>query len=408
MDEKTSNTAFVGVKVADFTWSIAGPLISKLLADNGATVVKVESPTRLCILRTSAPFKDKKPGKNRSGYFAWQNANKYSICLDLGKPEAKDIARRLIAWADISMEAFRPGTMEQWGLGYEEIKKINPRAVMLSSSSQGQTGPHAKFAALGIPLVGLAGFSQFLGWPDGSPLPFPMAYTDALSPRLAAAALIAALIYKRRTGKGQCIDVSQVESSLQFLTPMILNYTANGKEGQLLGNSHPSAAPHGIYKCKGEERWCAISASTDRQWQAFCDVLQNPAWTKEAKFATLSGRKENESELNRLIESWTVNKSPEEVMVKMQAAEVPAGVVKDARDLYEDPQLRARQLFWETKHKELGKFTSLGQAFRLSKTPAKLSIASPLLGEHTEYVCTELLGMSAEQFKKISQSGAFG
>jgi benzylsuccinate CoA-transferase BbsF subunit len=408
MNEKTINTAFAGVKVADFSWSVAGPLISKFLADNGATVVRVESPSRLCILRTSAPFKDKKPGQNRSGYFAWQNANKYSISLDLNKPEARGIAQQLIAWGDIVMEAFRPGTMEQWGLGYEEVKKINPKAIMLSSSSQGQTGPHAKFAALGIPLVGLAGFSQFLGWPDGGPLPFPMAYTDALSPRLAAAVLIAALIYKRRTGRGQYIDVSQVESSLQFLAPMILNYTSNGKEGQLLGNSHPSSAPHGIYKCNGQERWCAISVSTDQQWQAFCNVLQNPAWIKENRFATFLGRKENETELNRLIEQWTINHKPEEIMVKMQAAGVPAGVVKNARDLYEDPQLRARQLFWKTEHKELGKFTSLGQAFRLSKTPARLSRAAPLLGEHTEYVCTELLGISAEQFKKIRQSDAFG
>jgi len=294
------------------------------------------------------------------------------------------------------------------GLSYEEIKKINPNALMLSSSSQGQTGPHAKFAALGIPLVGLAGFSQFLGWPDGGHLPFPMAYTDAVSPRLAVTALIAALIYKRRTGRGQYIDVSQVESSLQFLAPMILNYTANGREGQLLGNAHPAAAPHGIYRCKGQERWCAIAVFSDQQWRAFCDVLGNPAWVKENRFATFLNRKENEQELNQLIEQWTIDRSPEEVMTEMQAAGVLAGVVKNAKDLYEDPQLRAGQIFWETEHRELGKFTSLGQAFRLSRTPARLFRAAPLIGEHTEYVCTELLEISAEEFEKLRQSGAFG
>lgn len=408
MSEKNTKTTFEGVKVADFSWSVAGPLVTKYLADYGAVVVRIESPSHPCILRTSPPFKDEEPGLDQAGYFAWYNPNKYSIHLDLEKFEARQLAQRLVAWADIVVESFSPGTMERWGLSYKEIKKTKPGIIMLSSSSQGQTGPFAKFASLGIPLVGLGGFSRFLGWPDRGPLPFPMAYTDIISPRFAAAALIAALIYRRRTGMGQHIDIAQLESSLQFLTPAILDYTVNDRDGRLFGNSHPSAAPHGIYRCKGEDRWCTIAVFTDGEWQAFCNVLGNPAWGGEPKFATFLRRKENELELNKLIEQWTSRHAPEEVMEKMQAAGVAAGVVKNAKDLYEDPQLRARQLFWETKHEKLGEFTSLGQASRLSRTPAKLRRPSPLSGEHTEYVCTQLLGMPDEEFIELWQSGVFG
>lgn len=403
-----TDTAFNGVKVADFSWAVAGPLATKYLADHGATVVRIESPKRPCILRTSPPFKDEKPGFDRAGYFAWYNPNKYSIVLDLDKAEAKEVARKLIAWSDIVVESFSPGTIKSWGFGYEKVSKIKPNIIMLSSSSQGQTGPFAKFSSLGIPLVGLAGFSQFLGWPDHCALPFPMAYSDIVSSRLTVAALIAALIYKRRTGKGQYIDISQVESSLQFLAPMILAYTANGREGQLLGNSHPSAAPHSIYRCRGEDTWCAIAVFTDEEWQALCNVLGDPGWSKETRFATFLGRKENEIELNGLIEEWTMKHSPEEVMTEMQAAGVAAGVVQSNRDLHQDKQLKSRQLFWETEHEELGTFPSLGQAFRLSGTPSRPFRPAPLLGKHTEYVCTELLGMSDEEFVGLLQSGAFG
>lgn len=403
-----ANGAFDGVKVADFSWSVVGPLTSKYLGDHGAAVVRIEAVDRPCILRTSPPFKDRKPGHNRAGYFAWYNPNKYSICLNLNKPEGREVAQRLVAWADIVVEAFSPGTMERWGLSYEELRKTKPDIIMLSTSSQGQNGHFAKFSSLGIPLVGLIGFSQFLGWPDHGPLPFPMAYSDTVTPRFAAAALIAALIYRHKTGEGQYIDIAQTEASLQFLAPMLLDYTVNKREGQMLGNSSPYAAPHGIYRCKGEDRWCAIAVFTDEEWQGLCGVLSNPAWTKEAKFATLLGRKENEAELNELIEAWTRNYTAVEVMTKLQTAGVAAGVVSNARDLYEDPQLEERGLFWKTEHKELGQFTSLGQAFRLSKTPAKLYRPAPLVGEHIEYVCTELLGMSDKEFVQLWQSGIFG
>ncbi|MBW1791963.1 MAG: CoA transferase [Deltaproteobacteria bacterium] len=398
--------ALEDVKVADFSWLLAGPLVTKYLADYGATVIRIESMKRPGIERTSPPQKEGRPGVNRAGYFAYFNPNKYSMALDLNRPKALDVAKRLIAWSDVVVENFAPGIMEKWGLGYEHLRELKPDIIMLRSSSQGQTGPFAKFATLGIPLVGLCGFSHFLGWPDREVLPFSMAYTDMISPRFAASALIGALDYRRRTGKGQCLDMSQLECGMQFLGPMVLNYAVNGRKGGRSGNSSPSAVPHGAYRCKGEERWCAIAVFTDQEWEAFCGVLNEP-WTKDERFATFAGRKENEAELNKLTEGWTINYPAEEIVERLQGAGIAAGVVKNAEDIYNDPQLRARGFFWPAKHAELGDFTVFGQPAKLSKTPAELRMPPPLLGEHTEYVCTKILGIPDDEFVALYNSGIF-
>jgi len=400
--------ALAGLKVADFGWVIAGPLITKCLGDHGATVVRVEANSRPCLVRTTPPYKDGKAGLNRAGYFAYVNPNKYSITIDLNNAKGIEVAKKLVGWSDVVVENFTPRQMERWGLSYEELKRIKPDIIMVRSSNQGQTGPHASFAALGLSLTGLAGFPEVTGWPDRSPLPLPMAYSDFVSPRFGVAALLAALDYRRRTGKGQCIDLSQVECGIHFLAPMMLDYVANSREPNRLGNSCPYAAPHGVYRCKGEDRWCALAVFTDEEWQAFCRVLGNPGWTRDSRFTTMLSRKENEAKLNKLIEEWTENHAPEEVMVKVQQAGVAAAVVKNAKDVYEDPQLRHRGFLWLMEHGEIGSFTCFGQPFELSKTPAKLKMPSPLLGEHTEYVCTNILQMADQEFIELWQSGAFG
>ncbi|MFC2001016.1 CaiB/BaiF CoA transferase family protein [Chloroflexota bacterium] len=396
------------LKVVQFSWVIAGPFIVKYLADHGATVVKVESPRRPELARQVTPFKDDQPGPDRAGYFAHWNANRYSMSLDLDNPEAIEVAKKLVAWGDIVSENFSPGMMERWGLGYEDLKKIKPDIIMVRSSAQGQTGPRGHFRALGIALSSLAGLTYFTGWPDQPPLAPPHAHSDVLSPRLGAVALLAALDYRQRTGKGQCIDISMLETTIPFLAPFILDYTANKREGERVGNSCSYASPHGIYRCQGDDRWCAIAVSNDQEWNAFCGVLGNPPWTKELKFATLLGRKQNEEALNRLVEEWSTRFTAEEVMTAMQTAGVAAGVVTNSKDVCEDPQLKERQHFWNLKHPVLGEFPHLGQPFKLSKTPAKGRMPSPCLGEHTEYVATKFLGMSHEEFVDLSNSGVFG
>jgi len=398
---------FEGIKIIDFGWAIAGPLTLKYLADYGATVICVESFQRPDLLRTATPYKDEVAGVDRAGYFAYFAANRYSISLNLNKPNGQDIARKLVAWADVVADSHRPGVMERWKLGYDDVVKIKPDIIMIRNSNQGLTGPAATHPGLGNHINGLAGIVNLVGWPEQEPISLMVAYSDYLVPHFAAAALIGALDYHRKTGKGQLLDISQFEVSLQLLLPALINYSINGSEEKLKGNSCDYAAPHGAFRCKGDDRWCVISVFNDLEWQAFCSVIGKPDWSKEPEFSNLRGRKENEAQLNSLIEQWTMQHEAEEVMRLLQKAGVAAGVVQNAKDLYDDIQLKERECFWIANHKELGKFTHLGQPSRLSKTPAKLHRAAPCLGEHTEYVCRELLGMSEEEYDECIIEGIF-
>lgn len=398
---------FEGIKIIDFGWAIAGPLTLKYLADYGATVICVESFQRPDLLRTATPYKDEVAGVDRAGYFAYFAANRYSISLNLNKPNGQDIARKLVAWADVVADSHRPGVMERWKLGYDDVVKIKPDIIMIRNSNQGLTGPAATHPGLGNHINGLAGIVNLVGWPEQEPISLMVAYSDYLVPHFAAAALIGALDYHRKTGKGQLLDISQFEVSLQLLLPALINYSINGSEEKLKGNSCDYAAPHGAFRCKGDDRWCVISVFNDLEWQAFCSVIGKPDWSKEPEFSNLRGRKENEAQLNSLIEQWTMQHEAEEVMRLLQKAGVAAGVVQNAKDLYDDIQLKERECFWIANHKELGKFTHLGQPSRLSKTPAKLHRAAPCLGEHTEYVCRELLGMSEEEYDECLIEGIF-
>jgi benzylsuccinate CoA-transferase BbsF subunit len=254
----------------------------------------------------------------------------------------------------------------------------------------------------------LAGFVNLVGWQGKEPISLMVAYTDYLTPHFAAASLVGALDYRRKTGKGQLLDLSQLEVGLQLISPLLLNYIVNGREEKAKGNSCDYAAPHGAYRCKGEDRWCVISVFSDEEWRSFCKAIGEPQWTKETKFSTLKGRKENEEELNRLVEEWTKEHDPYDVMMILQEAGVSAGVVQNGKDLYNDPHLRERECFWALEHKELGRFSHLGQPSILSETRAKLNRPAPCLGEHTEYICREFLGMSEDEFDKYLIEGAFG
>ena len=402
-----SKKVFEGLKIIDFGWAIAGPLTLKYLADYGATVICIESTQRPDLLRTATPYKDEIPGVDRAGYFAYFAANKYSITLNLNKPEGLEIARSLISGADVVADSHRPGVMERWKLGYEDIVKIKPDIIMIRNSNQGLTGPAATHPGLGNHINGLAGIVNCVGWPEQEPISLMVAYSDYLVPHFAAAALIGALDYRRKTGKGQLLDISQFEVGLQLLSPAIVNYNCNGTEEKAKGNSCDFAAPHAVYKCQGDDRWCTISIFDDAEWQSFCNVTGNTGWIGKPEFSTLAARKANEAMLNNMVEQWTRNHTPEEVMKIMQQAGVSAGVVQNAKDLYNDIQLKERECFWKSEHKELGNFSHLGQPSLLSRNKAELFRSSPCLGEHTEYICRELLGIPEEQFDKYLLEGVF-
>lgn len=399
---------FDGLQIVSFSWAIVGPLTMKYFADYGANVIRIESSTYPDANRINAPMKDGISGINRAGYYNFYNANLQSMTLNMRHPKGLDVAKRLVAKADVVMENFAAGVMEKWGLSFDVLKEIKPDIIMLRQSGFGTPGPYAKLPAFGMTLAGITGIPNFIGWPDSSPLPIGVAaYTDYICPRFASAALIAALDYRNKTGKGQCLDLSQFETSLYFILPAILDNEVNGREPSRVGNKCSYAAPHNVYRCQGDDRWCAIAVITEEQWESFCKVTGNNSLVKDPKFATILPRKKNEGELDTIVEAWTVERTPEEVMEKMQAAAVPAAVVQNAADVYEDPQLKHREAHWQLSHPEIGLTSHLGSAFQLSDTPAQGRTPAPCMGEHTEQVCHEFLNMSDEEFVQLANEGVF-
>jgi len=402
-----ADKVFKDLKIASFSWALVGPLTLKFFADHGATVIRVETSLRPCVTRTSAPYKDGIPGLNRSGYYNHFSANMMSLSLNMKNPRGIGVAKDLIAWSDVVMENFTPGVMDKWGLGYEELKKIKSDIIMVRQNGFGIEGPYKNLAAFGMILAAIAGIPNYIGWPDGGPLPVGVgAYTDGISPRFASAALIAALDYRDRTGKGQLIDFAQFETSLYYLLPGLLDTAINKREPVRGGNAVGYASPHNVYPCKGEERWCTIAVTDDTQWEALCNTIGKPQLVKDPRFDTLQHRKENEKALDAVIESWTTERMPEEVMTVLQAAGVAAGIVENAADVYNDPQLRERGLLWPIEHSEMGKFTHLGSSMVLSKTPARAATPSPCMGEHNEYILTKILGKTDTEFKELLAAGA--
>ena len=397
--------ALEGVKVIDFSWVVAGPTATKCLGDHGATVIKVESLNRLGLYRSLAPYAAGIPGVNRSLPFTAYNTSKYGITLNLNHQRGVEVCKRLVAWADVVIESFTAGTMERWKLGYEDLSEVKPEIIMVRASIQGQTGPRSRQPGLGTMMQGSAGYTHLVGWPDRPPVQPSVPITDFISAWYIVIITLAALDYRFRTGKGLYVDLSQLEAGISALSPAVLDYSANRRLQGRVGNRSSRACPHGVFRCRGDDRWCAISISQDKEWESFCRVV-NRRWTEDSRFATLIGRKENEDELERLIEEWTLGFSAEEVMTKLQQANVPAGVVENCQDLANDPQLRYRQHFRTVEHPEIGSYINATPSFRLSKTPCKFR-PSPCLGEHNHYVYKEILGMSDEEFVDLLAEGVF-
>ncbi|MFC2058128.1 CaiB/BaiF CoA transferase family protein [Chloroflexota bacterium] len=398
--------ALKGIQVVDFSWIFTGPIATTFLADHGAEVIKIESATRPDGTRMLKPFKDGIEGLNRSGIFANYNSGKLSMNLNLHNARGIELAKKLVAKADIVLETFRPGVMKKLGLDYEELRKVKPDIIMTSMTMFGQYGPCSQQPAIGQFLQASSGFVHLLGWTDRPPALPASPYTDYIAPWFVLMALMGALDFRRRTGKGQYIDLAMQEASMHFLTPEILDYAVNGRVQNRAGNRHPTAAPHGVYPCRGEDRWCAIAAFNDEEWQSLCSVLGNPEWAGEQRFASLSGRRQNSEKLDGLIAEWTINHSPEEVMTMLQDAGVAAGVVETGEDIVDhDPQLKYRKHFVVLDHPEMGPHLTERPPFNLSKTLSGPQNPAPCFGEHTEYVCRDILGIDDEEFAELVDAG---
>lgn len=404
-----NKNACAGVKVVEFAAYAAGPVVGKHLADFGATVVHVESKSRPDGFRMQyPPYKDNKTGVNRSGTFGICNNNKYGITINLKAPGGTGLAKRVVAWADVVIENFTPGTMGKLGLGYEELERVNPRVIMLSTCNQGQEGPHANHPGFGSQLTSLSGFTYLTGYQGGMLSLLYGPYIDFIGVGYGLIAVLAALDHRRRTGRGMYIDLAQYENGLQFLCPAILEYNVNGRVMERMGNRHRYAAPHGMYPCLGEDRWIAMSVFSDRDWQLLKAAMGSPAWAEDQRFVTVPGRKRHENELDELIGEWTQQFTPGELMAKLQSAGVCAGVFNRTKELYSDPQYVHRNIWRGVEHPEMGIFHYQGPPFELSETPAVLDRPSPCLGEHNELVFKGFLEIGEEEYRDLVAGGAIG
>lgn len=403
-----ADQALSGIRVIEFGAYAAGPTIGKHLADHGAQVIHVESRLRPDGFRTHyPPYKDHRPGLERSGLFALGNNNKLDITLNLKHPRGVEVARALVARSDAVVENFTPGTLGRLGLGWQELSRVNPRLVMLSTCNQGQTGPHAQHPGFGSHLSSLAGFTQLIGYSDSEPMLLYGPYIDYIAVGFGVLALVAALDYRRRSGRGQYIDLSQLESGLQFQARVVLDYAANGRVARRHGNHHPYAAPHDAFPCQGEDAWVAISVHDDRQWEAVVRALGSPAWARDPRFATVLGRKQHEAELAEHLAAWTRQRTPREAEAVLQAAGVHAAAVNAMPDLFTDPQIQHRGVWQYLDHPEIGHHAYESSPWILSETPGRIHSPAPLLGQHNHSVYTGVLGLSETEYRELEAEGVF-
>jgi crotonobetainyl-CoA:carnitine CoA-transferase CaiB-like acyl-CoA transferase len=410
-----AKTALDGIKVADFSWFGAGPICANHLATYGATVVRVESETHIDALRTVAPFAKGKTGYNVSGYFNNYNAGKLGITLNLNTEKGKEIALKLVEWADIFLTNITPRVIERWGLTYDRLEPVNPRLIACYQPMQGYDGPHRDFLGFGAVLTPITGYNYLSGFPERQPFGLGTNYPDyVVNPGHTLIAILAALHYRNRTGKGQRVECAQLPSSAAPLGPAVFDYTVNGRVQTRAGNRLPYAAPHGAFKCKPltegamppDQRWIAIACFTEDEWRALVKVMGDPEWASDAKFESLAGRKENEDELETNVSEWTADKDAYDLMRELQGNGVPAGVVQSAREVLDhDEHLKERGYYVYLDHPETGRAAYDGPPAVLSKTPGHLRAPAPMLGEHTEYVCKEILGIGEEEMAELLVEG---
>jgi len=399
---------FAGTTLLEFGGGAAGPVATRYLADHGATVIRVESKRRPDFLRTLKLTPTTPGGVDASEHFGVLNANKLSVALDLTKPDGVAVARRLALWADCIAENFAPGAMAKWGLDYVTLVAERPDLVMISTCLNGQTGPQRSYPGFGGQGSALSGFNHFTGWPDREPLGPYGTITDSLSPRFAALLLASALLHRQRTGRGQHIDLAQVEGGITCLAEAMLAFTANGEVLERLGNRSPHAVPHGVFRCKDrgtDERWVAIAVHDDADWQRLAGALGRPAWALDASLTTLPGRAARAGEIECKLDGWTRERTQQEAVATLLAAGIDAAPVEDLGDLHDDPQLAHRVHFRSVEHPVLSTHPVETHAMRFSAMEPTLRLPAPRLGQHTEHVLRELLGIGAEEYARLAAAG---
>jgi benzylsuccinate CoA-transferase BbsF subunit len=381
MIKKNSQPILHDVRILDFTWALAGPYATRLLADFGAEVIKVQSP-----------LMESPDNALMQGYYNTWNRNKLGITLNMNKPEGVALAKRLAGICDAVVENFTPRVMANWGLDYANLKKIKPDIIMISMSVMGGKSPKSHYSGYGPTVHALSGMTRLTSFPGQPPTGPGFSYADHVAGLYASVALLGALEERQKTGKGRHIDIPENDVMAGLL---------EGSADQPMGNDFLIAAPHNVYRCKGENRWCAIAVFTEEEWRGLKQALGNPAWAEDRRFAELSGRRENRDELDRLISEWTQKHTVEEAMSLLQRKGVAAGVVQDASELTQDPQLKARGFFIEGAKSPLIDVSPI----RMSASAAEYKRAAPEAGQDNDYVYGELLGISSREMAGLKKKG---
>lgn len=394
-----------GVRVADFSWAWAGAHATELLAFMGAEVIKIESMRHLDFARVMS-FTTAQSFENIDGSSVFNDINlgKLSIRLDLSQPKAIELAKKLVSTSNIVVQNMRPGVMDRLGLGYEALKKVKPDIIYLSSSARGAIGPERKYSGYAPNFAASSGISYITGTPDSEPA-FLAGEVDLISAATSTLAILAALNCHLDTGAGQHIDLSSSETISVLIGEVLMDYIVNGRVQTSRGNLDEFMAPHNCYRCKGEDEWISIAVATDGEWDALCNVLNDHCWTKEQRFLTASARWQNQEEIDSLIEQWTMNYSHYEIMDIFQRAGVAAIPCFNAEEMFTNSHLKHRQCWMKVVHPVLGEQTVVAPPWKFSATPAKISSPSPLLGQHSNYVFGELLGLTGDEIKLLEEEG---
>ncbi len=405
--QATGKLALEGIRVLDFTWGGAGPFATKVLADNGAEVIKVETNTHYDFPRTMGPYAGGVKGVNRSAYFTNRNSGKRSISINLKKKEAVQALKRLVPTVDIVANNFRAGVLEKLGFGYQQLASMRPDLIYVSMPLQGSAGPQAEFSGVGHTLNVLAGIFGVTGYEDGTLVGPGTNYPDhSVNPGHALVAIMSALVHRQKTGRGQYIEVSQLESTMNLLGPDILAYSLTRKNPVVMGNTSATHAPYGVFPAS-DDRWIAIAVETDEQWNALCSVASDQPWASDRSLATVGGRLAAAERLRETVRAWTRGRDAHELMHALQAKGVPAGAVQNAKDLVErDEQIAARGAFVTVDHPEMGPVVYNKAPYKLSRTDPQIRSA-PLIGQHNDEVFREWAGIDAEEMERLAKLEAF-
>lgn len=392
---------FRGLRILEIGSGAAGPVATKVFAEHGARVIRVESAKRPDFLRVLFLTKESRFGMDGSPMFVLLNPNKESLALNLKHPEAREWIARLVQWADVLCENYAPGVLERFGLDVARLRALNPRLVLAQGCLFGQTGPQRDYPGFGGQGSAIAGMNHLTGWPDG-PAHGPYGtITDSLSPRYVAVAIAAALWRRARSGEGAAIDLSQIESAIYSLSEVQLRFAANGEVPGRRGNHDEQAAPHGVYPCRGEDRWIALAVWSDADWDALVRAMGDPAWGRDARFATHAQRLASQDALDARLAAWTRGFEAQALMRTLQSAGVEAGAVQTLADLLEDPQLAHRGHFVPLRHVHLGELPFERAGFRLSGGSGALRAPGPNLGEHTTALLGELFGLTLPEIARL-------